>query len=95
MIGKTHTIIHGKILRSYLMKRDMNMAFKIDPAGVNVVAMTMIHNDGAEMRAIMYLKLLNDDKPHETNLTFPIKEWFKMNQVVDEFGKEIPSAPSN
>jgi len=75
------TVIHGKDLQRYLASQKHDLAHRIDPAGNNVVSMTMLHND-TDIRAFMLLKLLNDPMPHEAKIEFPVSTYMNISQKV-------------
>ena len=64
------------------------LAEKIDPEGVNVVIMSLLHND-VDIRAIMYLKLLGMNEPQEANIDFPINTYNAIQQTVTSDGNTV------
>lgn len=83
-----HTVIYGKDLKSYLSSQKDPLAEKIDPEGVNVVIMSLLHND-VDIRAVMYLKLLGMNEPQEANIDFPINTYNAIQQTVTSDGNTV------
>jgi hypothetical protein len=79
----THTIIHGTDLKRYALKvlKDEKFANRIDPHGVNVVYMSMLHND-VEIRALMLMKVVGSLEPQEATVDFPIETYQSITQTI-------------
>ena len=56
---------YGSDLKYILEKYDKNdpLAAQLDPKGVNIIDMSMPHNDGAELRIFLLCKLINRTDP--------------------------------
>lgn len=78
-----YSVIFGSDLSAFLKKSKeyQNLVPKIDPNGSNVVELSLLHND-VEIRAIMLIKLIDNDVPLRTVLDFPIDIYNKMAQKV-------------
>jgi hypothetical protein len=90
MAGKSYTIIKGRDLIPFMAKYNPDFSPKIDPAGINVVYLSMIHNDQA-VRAAMLIKTLGETKPTEATIDFPLNIWGKITHQIWDEGANAPS----
>lgn len=65
-------VIYGADLIKYQRQAEFapGISDKIDPEGLNIVMMTMIHND-MELRLIMLFKLIGREEPFQGSVTLP------------------------
>jgi hypothetical protein len=56
-------------------------AMHVDPDGVHVIGGTMLHS-GADVRALMLLKMSGQEKPAQASLDIPIAEYNKL-QILE------------
>lgn len=81
-----YNVIHNSDLAAYLRsQKQFSLAGRLDPAGVSVVELSMLHND-EEIRAIMMLKLSGSDEPVEAKIDFPFSTYRQITQrlILDE-----------
>lgn len=78
-------VIMGVELLANAEAIDINSDFmkKIDPHGVNVVAMELIHDDGEARRLMCLFKLLGEEKPFEGTMTITHHLYKKIVHTID------------
>lgn len=50
---------------------------QIDPEGIHVIWLSMLHND-IEVRAMWYVKLAGSDEPHKMSFEIPLADFNKL-----------------
>lgn len=91
MAGKSYSIINGKALSAYVQRTNPEFAAEIDPKGINVVYLSMLHND-TDIRAMMLVKIIGTQTPREVTLDFPLDVYNKITATIfDEGSSATPN----
>lgn len=77
---------HGTDLRKIIRanKAETDLLNFIDPDGMNLVRMSMPHNDGDELRVLFMAKYLGSDRPHEAVVHMTFSQYNKFVQHIAE-----------
>jgi hypothetical protein len=89
MSGQWRAVIPGRRLREYLLEHDPGLAARIDPDGMSVVVLSRLIDNGAVVRAIVLLKLVNRQTPAERLLDIPIDAWTRITDQVWDGGSDV------
>lgn len=83
----TYKVIYGVDLRKHLDDVNDSLADRIDPKGINVVELTMLHthSDGVSIRLSLLTKLINDEQGNHIFLEMPLSTYSNISHdyIVD------------
>jgi hypothetical protein len=77
-----YDVINGPDLFEYIKSFNPDLASRIDPFGKSVVAFSLVNTTDDSIRTLMMIKLVNQEKPYETIITFPMDLYQKITRKV-------------
>jgi predicted GNAT family acetyltransferase len=79
------TFIHEAIKRKYNRAMNTDVIDRLDPGGLHLVAMSLLHEAGTEVviRCLVMMKMKDDIRPHEAWIDIRIDEFNELRQWDD------------